>query len=230
MYVVYKRQIDLRPHISNSYHNQSLQTSPISTHEQTSESLLTATSNDANKQLEPIVLYTHINKDQRPKIKYVMKTALSHISFWITNPNFISLQSDPLLIRLTAPCNKKRTNHKLHRVKSCFSGLQVLQQSNAHFYFRPSPQCIHIFREGRLRFQSRLVLRLTDAALCTRVYIRKGAHLGSLQPVLLSKRLTATDPIHRQHYSRQTPCTSSHTDTAELLSAQVKPRQYTLGS
>jgi len=133
--------------------------------------LPTATSNDANKQLEPIVLYTHINKDQRLNTKYVMKTTLSYISFWITDPTFISLQSDPLLLRLTAPCYKKRTNHKNHRVKSFFfSGLQILHQSKAHFYFRPSPQCIHIFREGRLWFQSRLVLHLTDDALCTRVY------------------------------------------------------------
>ena len=165
MDISYKHQTDQKSRITNLYHKQPFQTSSISTNEQTSESLPTAISNDANKQLEPIVLYTHINKDQIPKSQYVMKTALSHISFRITDPTFISLQSDPFLIRLTAPCYKKRTNHKNHRVKSFrFTGLQVLQQSNAYFYFQPSPQCRHILREGRVRFQTYLLLRLTDAA------------------------------------------------------------------
>jgi len=190
MDIFYKHQVDHRPSIINFYHNQPSQTSPIRTNEQTSEALLTATSNDANQLLEPVVLYTHFSKNQRSDIQYVMKTTLGLISFQIINPTFISLQSDPFLIRLKAPCHKKRTYHKNHRVESFrFIGLQVLQQSNAYFYFRPSPQCRHIFREGRIRFQSHLSLRLTDAALCTCVYIRKGAYLGTLQPVLLSKYL-----------------------------------------
>ena len=206
MDISYKHQIDQRPYIINLYHNQPCQTSPISTNEQTSEPLPTATSNDANKHLEPIVLYTHINKDQSPKIKYVMKTALSYISFWITDPTFISLQSDPFLIRLTAPGYEKRTYSTNHRVEFRFTGLQVLLQSNAYFYFRPTPQYRHILREGRVRFQSHLSLRLTDAALCTRVYIRKGAHLGSLQPVLLSKYLKTTNTIYSQPPLTSTIC------------------------
>ena len=194
----YKHQIDQRPYIINLYHNQPCQTSPISTNEQTSEPLPTATSNDANKHLEPIVLYTHINKDQSPKIKYVMKTALSYISFRITDPTFISLQSDPFLIRLTAPGYEKRTYRTNNRVRFRFTELHVLQQSNAYFYFQPTPQYKNILKEGRVRFQNCLVLRLTDAALGTRACIPKGAHLGSLQPVLLSKYLTTADNFHSQ--------------------------------
>jgi len=207
MDVFYAHQIDHVPHITSVYHNQSFQICPPRTNTQTSESLPTATSKDATKQLEPVVLYTHPSKDQKPEIQYVMKTTLSYISFLVTNPSFISVQSDPFLILLTAPCHKKRTNHRNHRVKSFrFTGLQVLQQSNAYFYFRPSPQCRHILREGRVRFRSHLFLRLTDAALCTRVYIRKGAHLGSLQPVLLSKYLKNADTIHSQPPLTSTIC------------------------
>jgi len=231
MDIFYAHQIDHVPHITSVYHNQSFQICPPRTNTQTSKSLPTATSNDATKQFEPVVLYTHPSKDHKPEIQYVMKTTLSYISFLVTNPSFISVQSDPFLILLTASCHKKRTNSKAHRKKFfCFTGLQVLQLSNAYFYFRPSLQFRHIFIERRLKFRTQIILRLTEAAKRKQLYTRKGTHLGTLQPVLLSKRLTATDPIHRQHYSRQTPCTSSHTDTAELLSAQVKPRQYTLGS
>jgi len=184
MDIFHKHQIDQRPHITNLYHNQPFQTSPISNNEQTSESLLTATSNDTHKQLEPVGLYTHLSMEPKSGIQYVMETALSHISFQITNPTFISLQFDPFLLHLTAPCHKTHTNSKKHRQKSfCFKGLRVPQQSNAYFYFRPSPQCTHILREGRVQFRSHLLLRITDAALGTRIYIRKGAHLGSLQPV-----------------------------------------------
>ena len=135
-----KHPIDQRPYIINLYHNQPCPTNPISTNEQTSEPLPTATSNDANKQLEPVVLYTYLNMDQKSDTQYVMKTALSHISFQITDPTFISLQSDPFLLHLIAPCHKTHTNSKRHNHKSfCFKGLRVLQQSNAYFYFRPSP-------------------------------------------------------------------------------------------
>jgi len=200
MDIFYIHQIDHRPHITNLYHNQPFQPRPLRTNEQTSESLPTATSNDANKQLEPVVLYTHISKDQRSDIQYVMKTTLSHISFLITNPTSISLQSDPFLIHLTAPCHKKRTDSKAHRKKFLrFKGLEVLQLSNAYFYFRPSLQFRHIFIEGRIQFRIHITLRLTETAMCQQLRIRKGTHLGSLQPVLLSKHLTATDIIHRQH-------------------------------
>ena len=200
MDIFYVHQFDHRPHTINLYHNQHFQTCPLRTNEQTSESLPTATSNDANKQLEPVVLNTHFSKDQTPDIQYVMRTTLSHISFLITNPTFISLQSDPFFIHLTAPCHKKRTDSKANRKKFfLFKGLQILQQSNAYFYFRPSPQLRHIFIEGRVQFRTHLPLRLTDIALCTQLYIRKGTHLGSLQPVLLSKYLKATDTLHRQH-------------------------------
>jgi len=207
MDISYKHQIDQRPRITNLYHKQPFNTSPISTNEQTSESLSTTTSNDANKQLEPVVLYTHLNMYQKSDTQYVMKTAFSHISFQITNPAFISLQSDPFLLHLIAPCHKTHTNSKRHYHKSfCFKGLRVLQQSNTYFYFRPSPQCTHILREGRIRFRSHLFLRLTDAALGTRVYIRKGAHLGSLQPVLLNKYLKNADTIHSQPPLTSTIC------------------------
>jgi len=207
MDIFYMHQIDQRPHITNLYHNQPFQTSPLSTNKQTSESLPTATSNDANKQLEPVILYTHFSMDQKSDIQYVLKTELSHISFQITNPFFISLQSDPFLLHLTAPCHKTHTNSRKHCQKSFrFKGLRVIQQPKAYFYFRPSPQCRHILREGRVRFRSHLLLRLTDAALCTRVYIRKGAYLGTLQPVLLSKYLKTTNTIHSQPPLTSTIC------------------------
>jgi len=200
MDIFYTHHIDHKPQIINLYYNQPFQTCPLRTNEQTGESLQTATSNDTDKQLEPVVLYTHISKDQKTDIQYVMKTSLSHISFLVTNPTSISLQSDPFLILLTAYCHKQRTDAKAHRKKFfLFKGLQILQQSNSYFYFRPSPQLRHIFMEGRVQFRTHLPLRLTDTALCTQLYIRKGAHLGSLQPVLLSKHLTAADTIHRQH-------------------------------
>ena len=189
MDICYKHQIDQRQYIISSYQNQPCPTSLINTTEQTSEPLTTATSIDTNKHLEPIVLYTHINKDQNPKIKYFMKTTLSYISFWITDPTFISIQSDPFLIRLTAPGYEKRTYQTNNRVRFRFTELHVLQQSNAYFYFQPTPQYKNILKEGRVRFQSRLDLCLTDTALATRACIPKGAHLGSLQPVLLSKYL-----------------------------------------
>ena len=100
-------KIDQRRYIISSYQNQPCQTSPINTNEQTSEPQPTATSNDTNKHLEPIVLYTHIDQDQNPKITYFMKTTLSYISFWISDPTFISLQSDPFLISITAPGYEK---------------------------------------------------------------------------------------------------------------------------
>jgi len=117
MNIFYKHQIDHRPHSINLYYNQPFQTGPISTNEQTSESLPTATSNDANKQLEPVVLYTHFSMDQKSDIQYVMTTALSHISFQIINPTFISFQSDPFLLHLIAPCHKTHTNSKKHPPK-----------------------------------------------------------------------------------------------------------------
>jgi len=190
MDIFYKQQIDHIPQTTILYRNQLFQTSTININEQTRESTPTETLNDANKQADPIILHKHLSKNQTSDIQYVMQTTLGLISFQIMNPTFISLQSDPFLIRLKAPCHKKRAYHKKHRVKSFrFTGLQVIQQSNAYFYFQPSPHCRHIFREGRIRFRSHLSLRLTDAALCTCVYIRKGAYLGTLQPVLLSKYL-----------------------------------------
>ena len=117
MDIFYTHHIDHKPQIINLYYNQPFQTCPLRTNEQTGESLQTATSNDTDKQLEPVVLYTHISKDQKTDIQYVMKTSLSHISFLVTNPTSISLQSDPFLILLTAPCHKKRTDAKAHRKK-----------------------------------------------------------------------------------------------------------------
>jgi len=200
MDIFYIHHIDQRPHITNLYYNQPFQTCPLRTNEQTSESPPTATSNDANKQLEPVVLYTHLSKDHRSDIQYVMKTTLSHLSFLITNPTFITLQSDPFVIHLTAPCHKKRTNSKAHRRKFFrIKGLQVLQLSKAYFYFRPSLQFRHIFTERLIQFRTHISLRLTETAMCQQLRIRKGTYLGSLQPVLLSKNLKTTDTIHRQH-------------------------------
>jgi len=192
--------IEHKQHITNLHHNQPFQTCPLRTNEQTSESLPAVTSNDANKQLEPVVLYTHSSKDHRSDIQYVMKTTLSHISFLITNPTSISLQSDPFLIHLKAHCHKKRTDVKAHRRKFFyFKGLQVLQLTKAYFYFRPSLRLRHILIEGQIKFRTNIRLRLTETAKRQQLYIRKGAHLGTLQPVLLCKHLTATDTIHRQH-------------------------------
>jgi len=193
-------QIDHKPHITTLYHNQPFPTSPLRTTEQTSASLPTATPTDERKELEPVVLHTHISKNQTSNIQYVMKTTLSLISFHITNPTSISLQFDPFLIQLKAPCRKKRTDTKQHRKKYfLLKGLQILQQSKAYFYFRPSLKYRDIFIEGPVRFRTNIPLRLTKTARCQSVHIHKGTHLGSLQPVLLSKYLKATDTLHRQH-------------------------------
>jgi len=184
---------------SNSHHTQSSNTNPINTNKQTCESLPTAISNNANKQLEPIIFNTHINKNQRLKTKYVLKTTLSYISFWILDPTLISLQSDPFSIRLTAPSFKKRTYNTRHCVKSFrFAGLQILHQINTDLHFQPSPQFRNIFQKGRVHFTTHLHLRLTDEAKGTRVYIRKNTHLGSLQPFLLCKYLGTNETIHSQ--------------------------------
>jgi len=221
MDILHKHQIDHRLQIINLYHNQPFQTCPLRTNEQTSESSTTATSNDENKQLEPVVLYTHFSKDQRSDIQYVMKTTLSHISFQITNPTTISLQSDPFLIRLTASCHKKRTDAKAHRKKFFrFKGLQVLQLSNAYFDFRPSLQLRHIFTEGRIHFRAHISLRLTETAMRQQVRIRKGIHLGSLKPVLLSKHLTATEYSRQSVPSRNQPHQNTHSLT---LTAPQQP-------
>ena len=142
------------PHITILYHNQPFQTSPISTNEQTSESLPTATFNDANKQAEPIVLYKHLSKDQRSDIQYVMKTTLSYISFLITNPTAISVQLDPF----TTILKKYRPKHAKQYRKAHFilNGLQVLQKSNAYIYFRPSSDYKHIFLEGPVKCQHKI--------------------------------------------------------------------------
>jgi len=221
MDLCYKHQIDQRRYIISSYQNQPCQTSPINTNEQTSEPQPTATPNDTNKQLEPIVLYTHFSKNQRSDIQYVIKTTLSHISFQITNPTSISLQSDPFLIHLTAPRHKKRTDAKAHRKKFfLFKGLQVLQLSNAYFYFQPSLQLRHIFTEGRINFRTRILLRLTETAMRQQVRIRKGTHLGSLKPVLLSKHLTETEYSIKSVPSRIQPHQNTHSLT---LAAPQQP-------
>ena len=196
MDLCYKHQIDQRRYIISSYQNQPCQTSLINTNEQTSEPQPTATSNDTNKHLEPIVLYTSIDQDQNPKIKYFMKTTLSYISFWISDPTFISLQSDPFLIHITAPGYEKRNYHTNNRKRFHFTEIQVLKQSNAYFYFQPTPQYKNILKEGPVWFQNRLVLRLTDKTTGTRALIPKGAQLGSLQPVLLVKDLNTNLQTH----------------------------------
>jgi len=194
-----KHSLEQRLCVSNSDHTQTPDTRPTTTNEQKRESpIVTILSND-NKPLEPIIFETHVNEDQRLKTKYVLKTTLSHLTFWITKPKYISIQSDPFLIRLTAHSYKKRTDNKKHRKEAfCFKGLHILQQLNTYFYFQPSPQYKHIFKEGRPQFTTDLYLRLTDEAKLTRVYIRKGAHLGSLQPILLCKYLNINDTIHNK--------------------------------
>jgi len=175
MDIFHKHQIDRRPHITNLYHNQPFQTCPKRTNKQMSEPMHITTSNDANKQLEPIVLYKHINEDQRPEIQYVMKTTLSHISFRITNPTAISIQPDPFPIILRTYRRKKRTDAKQHRKKFfILKGLQVLQQSQAYFYFQPSIHYRHIFIEGLVQFRTYIRLRFNETALCQQIHINKG--------------------------------------------------------
>ena len=126
MDIFYKQQIDHIPQTTILYRNQLFQTSTININEQTRESTPTETLNDANKQADPIILHKHLSKNQTSDIQYVMQTTLGLISFQIMNPTFISLQSDPFLIRLKAPCHKKtripqNTSRKvfpLHRITS----------------------------------------------------------------------------------------------------------------
>jgi len=59
------------------------------------------------------------------------------------------------------------------------------------------------------------------------------APLGKPSPSILKPDSNVFTPHTLNHLtddSRQTPCTPSHIDTPESLSAQVKPRQYTLRS
>ena len=194
MDIFYKQQIDHKPYNINLYHNQPFQTSPISTNEQTSESLPTTTSNDANKRLEPVVLYTHLSKDQRSDIQYVMKTTLSHISFLIKNPTSISVQLDPFIIFLKTYRRKDAKQYR--KTHFILKGLQVLQKSKAYIYFRPSSDYKHIFLEGPVKCQHKIILRLTDTAKGQPIHISKNTQVGTLQPVLLSKYFKTNSQTH----------------------------------
>ena len=126
-----------------------------------------------------------------------MKTTLSYISFLIKNPTSISVQLDPFTIFLKT---YRRKDAKQYRKKYfILKGLQVLQQSNAYIYFRPSSNYKHTFLEGPVQCQTNIILRLTDTARGQPVYIRKNTQVGTLQPALLSKYLQGTNNIHRQH-------------------------------
>ena len=194
MDIYYAHQIDHRPHSIDLYHNQPFQTSPINTNQQTSEPLPTIISNDVNKHLEPVVLYTHLSKDQRSDIQYVMKTTLSYISFLIKNPTSTSVQLDPFTIFLKT---YRRKNAKQYR-KTHFilEGLQVLQKSNAYIHFCPSSDYKHIFLEGPVKCQHKIILRLTDTAKGQPIHISKNTQVGTLQPVLLSKYLYTNSQTH----------------------------------
>ena len=194
MDIFYTQYIDHIPQTTTLYYNQPFQTIPISTNEQTSKSMPTSTSNDANKQLEPVVLYTHLSKDQRPDIQYVMKTTLSYISFLIKNPTSTSVQLDPFTIFLKT---YRRKNAKQYR-KAHFilEGLQVLQKSNAYIHFCPSSDYKHIFLEGPVKCQHKIILRLTDTAKGQPIHISKNTQVGTLQPVLLSKYLYTNSQTH----------------------------------
>ena len=204
MDIFYKHQIDHIPHITILYRNQPFQTSLISTNEQTSESLPTATFNNANKQAELIVLHKHLSKDQSSNIQYVMKTTHGYISFLITNPNSISVQLDPFTIILKT---YRQRHAKQYRKKHfILNGLRVLQKSNAFIYFRPSSDYKHIFLEGPVKCQHNIILRLTGTARGQPIHIRKNTQVGTLQPVLLSKYLKTTDIIYRQPPLTSTIC------------------------
>ena len=204
MDIFYTQYIDHIPQTTTLYYNQPFQTIPISTNEQTSKSMPTSTSNDANKQLEPVVLYTHLSKDQRPDIQYVMKTTLSYISFLITNPISISVQLDPFTIILKTYRRKYAKQYR--KTHFILKGLQVLQKSIAYIYFRPSSDYKHIFLEGPVKCQHKIILRLTDTARGHPIHICKNTQVGTLQPVLLSKYLKTTDTIYRQPPLTSTIC------------------------
>jgi len=143
MDIYYAHHINHRPHSIDLYHNQPFQTSPISINEQTSESLPTSTANYANKRLEPIVLYTHLSKDQKNDTQYVMKTTFSYISFLIKNPTSISVQLDPFTIFLkTYRYKNAKQYRKTHFI---LKGLQVLQKSKSYIYIFVLPQITNTF-------------------------------------------------------------------------------------
>jgi len=191
-------QIDYKPHSTNPYLNQPSQTSPKTTKKQKRESSTVASFSNDNKLLEPIIFEAH--DDQRFKIKYELKTALSRFAFWIAKPTYISIQPDPFLIHIKAHSSKKRTDSKKHCVKSFhFKGLQVLQKRKTHLYFQPSLQCSHIFKKQILwHANSYMRLRLTETAMQTHVNIRRLTYLGTLQPILLCKYLHTDDTTHSQ--------------------------------
>jgi len=185
--------------VSNSDHTKIFNTSSTTTTEQECESPTVASSNSEHKLLEPIIFETHVNKDQRVKIKYEVKTSLSYFAFTITKPKYIIIQTDPFLIHLKAHSSKKRTDHYKTCVKSFhFKGLQVLQKRKTHLYFQPSSQCKNIFKKQIIRANTQMRLQLTETAMKTRVNIRRLAYLGTLQPILLCKHLHTDEVIHNQ--------------------------------
>jgi len=191
MDICYMHHIEHMPHTINLYQNQSFQAWPIRTNTQTSESPATVTSNDENKQLELVALYTHISKNQSSDIQYVMKTTLSHISFLITNPTSINVQLDPFTISLKT--HRQKSAKQYRKKHFILKGLQVLQHLNAYLYFRPSSNYRNTFLEGPVKCQHYIILRLTDTAMGQPIHLRKNTQVGTLQPVLLSKHLKTGD-------------------------------------
>ena len=193
----YPNQIEHIPLIKNLYYNQPFNTFQRGNNELRNKSSTTSPANDTQNQLEPITISIYNGKNQETDTTYVMKTTLSHISFLITNPTSISVQLDPFTIFLKT---YRRKDAKQYRKKYfILKGLQVLQQSNAYIYFRPSSNYKHTFLEGPVQCQTNIILRLTDTARGQPVYIRKNTQVGTLQPALLSKYLQGTNNIHRQH-------------------------------
>jgi len=181
----YPNQIEHIPLIKNLYYNQPFNTFQRGNNELRNKSSTTSPAKDTQNQLEPITLSIYNGKNQETDTTYVMKTTLSYISFRVTNPNYISVTLDPLTIFLKTYRRKKRTGTKKLRQKYfVLKGLEILHQSEAYFYFRPSSNYKNIFIEGPVQFRTNIYLRLTETAMCQPVYIRRNTQVGTLQPVL----------------------------------------------
>ena len=150
--------------------------------------LTTQQPNKLYKQMEPITLSIYNSHPKGSGTKYVMETTTSNISFQITRPTYIHVQPMQFTIFLKTPRLHKRIdspgNFKKYIV---FHGLTILKQSKAYFYFRPALIYRNILIEGPVYFHNDIRLRLTTTACCQPLCIPKGTHVGTLQPMLLTK-------------------------------------------
>ena len=197
---VHQNQLQYTSHITSLYYNQTFPINPISSDAPLKISPENSSSNPTNKQLEPITLHSFNRIDQPLTTQYVMTTTVSHLSFTVTSPTYITIQPNPFLILLRFNRRLTRTEVKIKLTKYfILKGLRIQQQANAYFYFLPSSNYKHIFLEEFIRVQKEIRLKLIKTPLEQYLYIPNGALIGTLQPVLLSKHLTTAKTTYVKH-------------------------------